>query len=95
MELLTGRRPDPPGHDEALNYVDSQYSGNPASNNDAWKACARVNALPNPDALGVRLTYTYEFQTPLAAFLGFFGGTGATTLTMTDRTVMHLNPSTT
>jgi hypothetical protein len=90
-----GAGPVPQGTTEALNYVDAQYSGNPASNNDAWKACARINTLPNPDALGVRLVYTYNFQTPLAAILGFFGGDGATTLTMTDRTVMHLNPSTT
>lgn len=90
-----GAGPVAQGTGVALNYVDAQYSGNPASNNDAWKACNRVNVLPNPDALGVRLTYTYEFQTPLAAILGFFGGNGGASLTMTDKTVMHLNPSTT
>lgn len=88
-----GAGPVPQGTTVALNYVDAQYSANPAANNDAWKACARSNSLPNPDAVGVRLVYTYQFQTPLAAVLRFFHGNGGATFTMTDRTVMQLNPA--
>ena len=90
-----GAGPTPQGTTEALNFVDTRYNVNPASNSDAWKACARDNSLPNPDAIGVSLTYTYTFQTPLASILRFFGGAGAGTLTLTDRTVMQLNPTTT
>jgi Flp pilus assembly protein TadG len=62
-----------------------------------WQACNRNNVTnstgsPPPDSLGVSVTYTYNFVTPLASILGFFGG-GTPTLTVTDRTVMQLNPT--
>jgi TadE-like protein len=76
-------------------WTDPSGTGNfvqqPGSSN--WKACSRSNAAPTPDSLGVSLTYTYNFVTPLAAVLGFFGG-GNPTLTLTDRTVMLLEPTT-
>lgn len=83
-----GNGPVPQGSTDHLNFVDSSYSGS-----DAWKACSRSNALPTPDSIGVSLTYTYTFQTPLAAIVRFFGGAGSTTLTITDQTVMQLNPA--
>lgn len=52
----------------------------------AWAACSRVSG-PVPDSLGVRLTYTYRFQTPLSALLGF------ATIGMDDQTVMALSPT--
>lgn len=52
-----------------------------------WDACSRNNGAANPDSIGVAITYRYNFQTPARAFLG------QTTLTMTDQTVMQLNPS--
>jgi hypothetical protein len=51
-----------------------------------WPACSRA-ASPNPDSVGVSLTYTYRFRTPLSAFLGF------TTINMSDRTIMPLSPT--
>ena len=60
-----------------------------------WQACSRNNGPSGtnpPDSLGVSVTYTYNFVTPLASILGFFGG-GTPTLTVTDRTVMQLNPT--
>jgi hypothetical protein len=52
----------------------------------AWPACSRVSA-PTPGSLGVSLTYTYRFQTPLSALLGF------ATIGMSDNTVMALSPT--
>jgi hypothetical protein len=82
-----GAGPVPQGTTDALDFVNASYP-----NGDAWKACSRVNAAPNVDSIGVSLTYTYAFETPLASILGFFGG-GSPTLTMSDRTIMDLNPS--
>ncbi len=45
------------------------------------------------NSIGVSLTYTYNFQTPLGGILRFFGGSGAGGLTMSDKTVMALNPT--
>ena len=83
-----GAGPVPLGSTDHLNFVDSSYP-----NGDAWKACARSNALPSPNSIGVSLTYTYAFQTPLASVMRFFGGAGSATLTLTDKTVMQLNPT--
>ncbi len=57
-----------------------------------WSPCSRNNGA-NADALGVSLSYTYQFQTGLAAIMRFFGGSSSSTLAMTDHTVMNLNPS--
>jgi hypothetical protein len=81
-----GTGPIPQGSTDHLNFH---------STTNAWNACSRSNALPAPDSIGVSLTYTYTFQTPLAAIMRFFGGAGSTTLTITDQTVMQLNPATT
>jgi hypothetical protein len=90
-----GAGPVPQGATNPLNFVDSHYNAVAASNTDAWQACARSNvqvgATP-PDSLGVSVTYTYQFETPLASILGFFAG-GTPTLTMNDKTVMQLNPT--
>ena len=85
-----GNGPIPQGSTNHLNFVDSSYP-----NSDAWEACSRSNASPNIDSIGVSLTYHYAFQTPLASVLRFFGGSGGATLTLTDKTVMQLNPTAT
>ena len=56
----------------------------PSSN--AWQACARNNFQP-ADSIGVSLSYSYRLQTPFLSFTGF------SSLPMSDRTVMALNPS--
>jgi len=57
-----------------------------------WNPCSRLNGA-TADSIGVSLTYTYTFQTPLAGILRFFGGASAGTLTMSDKSVMALNPT--
>ena len=62
----------------------------------AWNACARDNTWSGgvaPDSIGVAVQYRYEFVTPLAAITSFFGPGGTTTLPISDRTVMALNPT--
>ncbi len=57
-----------------------------------WAACLRDNGSA-PDSIGVSLKYSYELVTPLSAVMGFFGsGTGPTTIPISDRTIMALNP---
>ncbi len=60
-----------------------------------WSACSRSNATPNPDSIGISITYAYHFITPLASAISLVGGhtSGAATLPMSDRTVMQLNPT--
>ena len=84
-----GGGPIPQGSTDHLNFVDSSFP-----NSDACKPCSRGNALPTPDSIGVSLTYSYTFQTPLASVMRFFGGSGSTDLALTDKSVMQLNPST-
>ncbi len=57
-----------------------------------WPACpiGNRNNGASPDSIGVRLTYRYDFVTPLGNFIAAFG---TSQLTMTDKTVMALNPS--
>jgi Flp pilus assembly protein TadG len=57
-----------------------------------WSACVRNNGV-NPDSIGVSLVYRYRMQTSLGSVLRFFGGTGWSTITISDRTVMSLNPT--
>ena len=62
----------------------------------AWPACSRLNSPPpptGPDSIGVSLSYSYTFVTPLSAVVGFFGSAGPASLPITDRTVMALNPT--
>jgi Flp pilus assembly protein TadG len=61
-----------------------------------WNACSRVNFWSGgaaPDSLGVSVTYSYQYITPLRAILQFFGPNGTPTLPITDRSVMALNPT--
>ena len=57
-----------------------------------WLASARLNG-GTPDWLGVSITYRYQFRSALGGILRFFGGSGASSLQMTDRTVMALEPT--
>jgi len=54
-----------------------------------WQACQRNSTLP-PPSLGVSITYRYQMITPLAVLTGIFG---SSQITMTDRTIMALEPS--
>ncbi len=57
-----------------------------------WSACSRNNGA-SADSIGVGITYNYQLVTPLSAVMGFFGGgPGPSTIPMTDKTVMALNP---
>lgn len=61
---------------------------------ETWGACGRINGGPSgPDSIGVSLTHVYAFQTPLAGIFRLVGGSSAGTLTMSDKTVMALNPT--
>lgn len=64
----------------------------PVVGSQNWDACSRSNGTP-VDSIGVSLIHTYSFQTPLAGILKFFGGASAGQLTMSDKTVMALNPT--
>jgi hypothetical protein len=57
-----------------------------------WSVCSRSDG-PGPDSIGVRLTYTYQFTTPLGAIMRLVGGTSLSSLSIVDQTVMALNPS--
>lgn len=51
-----------------------------------WTACSRTYIQP-ADSIGVGVQYRYQMQTP------FLNLTGMTTLTMYDKTVMAMNPT--
>ena len=57
-----------------------------------WSVCSRSDG-PNPDSIGVSISYTYRFSTPLGAIMQMIGGSNLTSLAITDHTVMALNPS--
>lgn len=57
-----------------------------------WSACSRDNGS-TPDSIGVSITYGYRLATPLAGIVGAFGPPGTAQITITDKTVMALNPS--
>ena len=47
-----------------------------------------------PDSIGIKISYQYQYVTPLAAVMRFFGGPAAPQRTAsTDQTVMALNPT--
>jgi len=54
-----------------------------------WSACSRNNG-GSPDSIGISLVYSYKLISPLGIFLGM---SGTPAFTMSDRTVMALNPS--
>jgi hypothetical protein len=61
-----------------------------------WSACGRDNTWTGttpPESLGVHISYRYEYVTPLAQIMSFFGPGGTPTLQIDDRTVMALNPT--
>ncbi len=58
-----------------------------------WAPCTRNNGV-DADAMGVSLAYTYDFETSLGGVLAMISGTSWTSLPMTDKTVMNLNPTT-
>jgi len=69
-----------------LDFVNSTPFGS------AWTPCSRDNGA-TPDSIGVSIDYTYDMITPLSALGRFFGGSGSgTTIPMSDRSVMALNP---
>jgi Flp pilus assembly protein TadG len=53
-----------------------------------WDPCVRNNGA-NPDSIGVSLVYNYLYITPLGNFMGI---TGTAQLTISDKTIMALNP---
>ena len=58
-----------------------------------WPAASRNNG-PTPDSIGVAIDYTYVYQTPLDGIMAFVSGIiSAPRLSMTDRTVMALEPT--
>ena len=60
-----------------------------------WAPCSRypgIIGINAPDSVGVSVVYNYAYKTPLAPILGLFGGAQSATLTMTDQSVMALNP---
>ncbi len=59
-----------------------------------WPATARVPGLGG-DSIGVRVSYDFHPVTPLAPFMGMMFGTVPpyTTIPMTDRAVMRLEPT--
>ncbi len=75
-----GTGPVVPGETQPLKFA--FFSGN-------WSACNRVNAA-DPDSIGVAVSYTYRFVTPLASLMRI---AGPAVLQMNDRTVMALNPT--
>jgi hypothetical protein len=58
----------------------------------AWSACSRNNGGLNPDSIGVSVKYTYDFVTPLPSVIDAIAG-GAFSLTLSETTVMALNPT--
>ncbi len=70
-----------------------------------WAACSRSFLWTNcasppagllqcpPDSIGVGIKYTYRLVTPLAAAMGFFGGGGASSIAVSERAVMAMNPT--
>ena len=43
--------------------------------------------------MGIAITYTYKLTTPLAGAMKLIGGNQASTISMTDATVMQFNPT--
>jgi Flp pilus assembly protein TadG len=74
---------------EGIKNVWTYNSGHFTQSSVQWQACARNSALGQP-SLGVSITYRYKLVTPLAILTGMFG---TNEISMTDRTVMALEPS--
>jgi hypothetical protein len=46
----------------------------------------------SPDSVGVSIDYTYRFRTPLGSLMRLIGGGGMSSLQITDKTVMAIQP---
>jgi hypothetical protein len=57
-----------------------------------WTCLIRNNGV-NADALGVSISYTYQFRTALGGITKFMFGQAWSSLAISDRTVMNLNPT--
>jgi hypothetical protein len=68
-----------PGAAQKLDFVQSSAN---------WDASTRCGAAPAP-SVGVAITYTYKFITPLGAIVSLFN---SAQITMTDQTVMAMEP---
>jgi hypothetical protein len=69
-----------------------------SQSSQGWNACTRDNSWSGgaaPDSLGVSISYQYQYVTPLAAAMQFFGtvASGGNGLEISDRTIMALNPT--
>ena len=82
--FVAGTGPIPADNTDHLDFNSTGVQG--------WGACSRVNTNPS-DVLGVSITYTYHFATGLTQVLSMIGVTTGPTWTMTDRTVMNVNPT--
>jgi hypothetical protein len=57
-----------------------------------WPCSVRNNGV-NADALGVSINYTYQFRTALGGIFQFMFGRSWSSLAISDKTVMNLNPT--
>ncbi len=84
----TGERTGPevdPGPGSA--YIDFNLFGS-----NSWPACSRDNSASTPDSIGVTVKYRYDFTSPMPAVINAIAG-GAVSMTLTETTIMSLNPS--
>lgn len=77
-------------------YDGTQVNFQPRST--SWDVCSRSNADGNTyanavDSIGVSISYVYQLTTPLAGAIRLIGGSQASTISMTDVTVMQFNPT--
>ncbi len=59
---------------------------------EGWPACGRRDTGVPPNSIGVTVSYTYDFVTPLPALINALAG-GSLSLTLNETTVMALNPT--
>ena len=58
-----------------------------------WTCLAPRNNGVNADGLGVSISYTYQFRTSLSGIFRFMFGQSWSSLALSDKTVMNLNPT--
>jgi hypothetical protein len=95
---------DGSGYDVAGNYNQWTYSAGNGPNVDGtnldfvagtspWSACSRSNGT-TPDEIGVAISYTYAWQTPLVNIIKMASrGNFVANVTFLNKTVMNLNPT--
>jgi hypothetical protein len=79
-----GGGPVIPGTTTPLDFVETSHG---------WNVCSRVNSIAAPDSIGVSISYSYAYITPLAGIYQFMFKGPPPTLKIFDRTVMQLNPT--